>query len=76
MIWLQILAVATVCGAIIIDATKGGYEKTKRKLCESCIYLKTKSKGTYWKYYCDMHDGFDRCPEYCRDYREREPKEE
>ena len=73
--WLYMLALAVTYGAIITYATKVA-NQGKRNLCDSCIYLRRKNKGERWTYNCDKFRGFNRCPEYCRDYREREPKEE
>ncbi len=74
MIWLQIIAVATVCGAIIADVAKNNSQCDQRITdCESCALLQVKNRRSLeeFRYRCSKHGGFDKAPLFCSDYKKR-----
>lgn len=77
MIWLQVLATAVFCGAVIYETVKNS---KKVPPCETCKHLKRKGGG-FWKYVCDKPvdyflKEFDKPPEYCVNYESREDGEQ
>ena len=77
MIWLQVLATAVFCGAVLTETFKSNKKKIP---CDTCEHLRRKGGG-YWKYECSMpvnsysHE-FDKPPEYCVNYESREDGEQ
>ena len=74
MIWINVIAAVSVCGAIWYDVLHN-VEKKNRTMCEECKHLETIGRGA-WKYYCDKEGGFDRKPKYCREFKPRKNQEE
>lgn len=74
MIWLQILATAVVCGAIIADAAKSKHRDEQYKTdCNSCALLERRTRRSWneFEYHCEKYYGFDKPPIFCADYRKR-----
>lgn len=76
MIWLQVLATAVFCGAVLTETFKSNKKKIP---CDTCKHLLKKGGGV-WKYYCGnpvLYSGeFDKPPEYCVNYESREDGEQ
>ncbi|MBR6253170.1 MAG: hypothetical protein IKR04_04980 [Clostridia bacterium] len=74
MVWLQIVATAIVCGAIIVDVAKNNHQDNNYKTdCNFCALLERKNHGglSEFKYICKEHGGFDKPPIFCADYKKR-----
>ena len=74
MIWINVIAAVSVCGAIWYDVLHN-VEKRSTCQCEMCKYLEM-IRGNGWRYYCDKHGGFDKRPKYCREFTPRKNMEE
>lgn len=78
MIWLQIIAAATVCGAIIVDVAKNNSRDDQRQTdCDSCALLTQKHRKSIniYAYHCSAYGGFDEAPLFCSHYKKRREEE-
>ena len=79
MIWIQAIAAAVVCGAILIDVAD---RKTRKaSMCDTCKQLRRKNRRNMsdYRYECGCskiyNSYFDKPPEYCAYYEPREEGE-
>lgn len=79
MIWIQAIAAAVVCGAILIDVVDR--KTNKSSMCDTCKQLRRKNRRTMnnYKYECGClrigYNYFNKPPEYCAYYEPREDGE-
>ena len=54
-----------------------GYRLRKPGLCDTCKHLESKCNGSYMnRYKCDFDPlSFDKAPEYCKKYKQREDEQ-
>ena len=70
--WINAIAAAIVCGAILYDVVNN---TERKKPCDMCKNLKYKGGIGAWKYRCAINGKFDVAPKYCCDFRPREDSE-